>query len=89
METTLTVDEELLDEAARLTGITEKEEVVRKALTDLIQREAARQLIEMGGTQPDLSPCLPGGSQNRQDPRRRFDLDRSLSAQRCHPDLSP
>ena len=61
METTLTVDEQLLDEAARLTGITKKEEIVRKALTDLIQREAARQLIEMGGTQPDLS--LP--------PRRR------------------
>ena len=63
METTLTVDEDLLDEAARLTGITTKEEIVRKALTDLIQREAARQLIEMGGTQPDVS--VP--------PRRRFE----------------
>jgi Arc/MetJ family transcription regulator len=55
MDTTLTVDEDLLVEAARLTGITRKEEIVRKPLTDLIQREAARQLIQMDGTQPDLS----------------------------------
>ena len=54
METTLTIDKELLNEATQLTGIEEPDESVRRALKSLIEREAARKIIELGGTQPDL-----------------------------------
>jgi len=54
MSTTLTVDEELLAEAQRLTGVTEVSEVVRMALKALIKRESARRLARLGGSEPDL-----------------------------------
>jgi Arc/MetJ family transcription regulator len=55
MRTTLTLDDELLERAAELTGITEKSALVRAALTALIQREAARRLARLGGSSPDLA----------------------------------
>ncbi|MGH8874415.1 MAG: type II toxin-antitoxin system VapB family antitoxin [Acidimicrobiia bacterium] len=54
MRTTLNIDEELLREAQRLTGIREKTAVVRAGLQALIARESARRLAALGGTQPDL-----------------------------------
>jgi Arc/MetJ family transcription regulator len=54
MSTTLTVDEELLAEAQRLTGVTEKSEVIRIALKALIERESAPRLARLGGSEPDL-----------------------------------
>lgn len=55
MRTTLTLDDELLERAAELTGIKEKSALVRAALTALIQREAARRLARLGGSSPDLA----------------------------------
>ncbi len=54
MRTTLNIDDELLQKAARLTGISEKTAIVREALTVLIQRETARRLALLGGTESDL-----------------------------------
>jgi Arc/MetJ family transcription regulator len=54
MRTTIAIDDELLADAQRLTGIKETATLVRTALTQLIQRESARRLARMGGTQPDL-----------------------------------
>jgi Arc/MetJ family transcription regulator len=54
MRTTLTLDEDLLKEAQKLTGTTEKTALVRQALTALIERESARRLARLGGSQPDL-----------------------------------
>jgi Arc/MetJ family transcription regulator len=54
MRTTLNIDDELLAEASRLTGVTEKTALVRQGLESLIQREAAHRLAALGGTQPDL-----------------------------------
>ncbi|MDO9472390.1 MAG: type II toxin-antitoxin system VapB family antitoxin [Caulobacter sp.] len=54
MRTTLTLDDELLADAAELTGITEKSALVRAALKALIEREAARRLARLGGSAPDL-----------------------------------
>ena len=51
---TLTIDENLLAEAQRLTGLTEKSDVVRVALKALIEREGARRLAQLGGSEPDL-----------------------------------
>ncbi|MGN6424514.1 MAG: type II toxin-antitoxin system VapB family antitoxin [Asticcacaulis sp.] len=54
MRTTLTLDDDLLDEAAALTGVTERAALMREALKALIERESARRLARLGGTEPDL-----------------------------------
>ncbi|MDB5367821.1 MAG: hypothetical protein JWM77_3748 [Rhodospirillales bacterium] len=56
MRTTIAIDDELLASAQMLTGIREKSALVRAALTLLVQRESARRLARMGGTEPDLQP---------------------------------
>ena len=61
MRTTLALDDELV--AARtLTGLQEKSVLVPEGLKALIERESARRLARLGGTQPDLKA-----------PRRRRD----------------
>ncbi len=55
MRTTLALDDELLAEAQRLTGTTEKTALVREALRALVERESARRLARLGGTQPGLA----------------------------------
>jgi Arc/MetJ family transcription regulator len=54
MRTTLALDDELLAEARRLTGTTEKTALVREALRALVERESARRLARLGGTEPEL-----------------------------------
>ena len=55
MRTTLALDDELLAEAQRLTGTTEKTALVREALRALVERESARRLARLAGTEPDLA----------------------------------
>ncbi len=62
MRTTVVLDDDLIDEAQRLTGTTEKSALLRQALRALIQRESAARLARLGGTEPDLRPV----------PRRRI-----------------
>lgn len=52
MRTTVTLDAELLEKAQAYTGITERSILLRDALAALIQREAARRAIKLGGTDP-------------------------------------
>jgi Arc/MetJ family transcription regulator len=54
MRTTLSLDDELLAKAEAYTGIREKAALVRAALQALIEREAARRLARLGGSEPDL-----------------------------------
>lgn len=61
MRTTLALDDALLAKAQAYTGLHEKSALVREALKALIEREAARRLARLGGSEPDLT--LP--------PRRR------------------
>ncbi|AOF97110.1 MULTISPECIES: type II toxin-antitoxin system VapB family antitoxin [unclassified Sphingobium] len=61
MRTTLALDDDLVAEAQELTGLKEKSALVREALKALVQREAARRLALLGGSEPDFE--LP--------PRRR------------------
>jgi Arc/MetJ family transcription regulator len=56
MRTTLTLDDDLLAKAQALTGLTEKSALVREALQALIQRESARRLALLGGSEPQLKP---------------------------------
>jgi len=52
MRTTLNIDDALLAEARRLTGLREKTAIVRAGLEALIARERAHRLITLGGTMP-------------------------------------
>ncbi|MGN6780562.1 MAG: type II toxin-antitoxin system VapB family antitoxin [Marmoricola sp.] len=53
MRTTVTLDDALLDEAAALTGIRERSALLRAGLEALVQREAARRLAALGGSDPE------------------------------------
>jgi Arc/MetJ family transcription regulator len=55
MRTTIVLDDELLAKAQAYTGLQEKSAIVREALKALVEREAARRLALLGGTEPDLS----------------------------------
>jgi Arc/MetJ family transcription regulator len=55
MRTTLNIDEPLLRQAARLTGVSEKTSLVRMGLEALIARESARRLARLGGTEKKLT----------------------------------
>ena len=54
MRTTLNIDDELLQKAAKLSGVAEKTSLVRLGLEALIARESARRLADLGGTQKKL-----------------------------------
>lgn len=54
MRTTINIEDELLDRAAKLTGIKEKTSLVRLGLEALIARESARRLAKLGGTEKEL-----------------------------------
>lgn len=54
MRTTLALDDDLLAKAQALTGLTEKAALVREALCALIQRESAKRLALLGGSEPQL-----------------------------------
>jgi Arc/MetJ family transcription regulator len=56
MRTTLAIDDDLLAKAQEYTGLQEKSALVREALKALIEREAARRLARLGGTEPQLRP---------------------------------
>jgi Arc/MetJ family transcription regulator len=51
MRTTLNIDDALLKKALRVTGLQEKTAVLHAGLEALIQRESARQLAALGGTE--------------------------------------
>jgi Arc/MetJ family transcription regulator len=56
MRATLSLDDDLLAAAERYTGLKEKSALVREALRALIERESARRLAALGGSEPDLKP---------------------------------
>lgn len=55
MRTTLALDDDLLAKAQAYTGVSEKSALVREALTALIEREAARRLARLGGSEPRVA----------------------------------
>lgn len=55
MRTTVALDDDLVSEAQRLTGTSEKAALLRQALGALIERESAHRLARLGGTEPSLT----------------------------------
>ena len=56
MRTTLTIEDELLAKAERVTGMKGRSALVREGLKALIERESARRLALLGGSDPQLEP---------------------------------
>ena len=59
MRTTITLDDDLLEKAMRLTGIKDRTPLIRESLKAIIARESARRLALLGGSMPELqlTPC--------------------------------
>ena len=68
MRTTLALDDDLVATAQRYTGVMEKSRLLREALTALIQRESARRLAALGGSEPDFTAVA----------RRKSSLSKSI-----------
>lgn len=54
MRTTLIIDDDLLEQARKLSGLQEKTAVLHAGLEALIARESARRLAALGGSQKGL-----------------------------------
>jgi Arc/MetJ family transcription regulator len=68
MRTTLNLDDDLLAEAQRLTGMTERTALIHEGLRALIERESARRLARLGAS--ELLLRLPM-RRRAKGPRRR------------------
>jgi len=55
MRTTILLDDDLVEKAQAYTGLTDKTPLVREALNALIERESARRLALLGGSEPDIT----------------------------------
>jgi Arc/MetJ family transcription regulator len=55
MRTTLNIDDDLLLAAEQVTGVSEKTALVRAGLKALIEKESARRLAKLGGTEAQLT----------------------------------
>ena len=55
MRTTLRLDDELVEKAQAYAGQTGKSALVREALKALVERERARRLARLGGSEPLMS----------------------------------
>ena len=56
MRTTINLDDELLEEARRITGVRGRTALIHEGLRALIERESARRLARLGGSEAQLRP---------------------------------
>jgi Arc/MetJ family transcription regulator len=56
MRTTLNIEDSLIDQASKMTGIKEKTALVKLGLEALVARESAKRLAKLGGTEKQLKP---------------------------------
>lgn len=56
MRTTLDLNEELVDQARKMTHIKEKTALIHEALRVLIAQAAQKELAALGGTQKQIKP---------------------------------
>jgi Arc/MetJ family transcription regulator len=55
MRTTVNLDDELLSAAQKATGVSERTALIHAGLKALIERESARRLARLGGSEPQLA----------------------------------
>lgn len=58
MRTTINLDDRLLDEARRITGMEGRTDLIHEGLRALIERESARRLARLGGSEAQLRPVF-------------------------------
>ena len=56
MRTTINLDDELIEEARRITGMEGRTALIHEGLRALIERESARRLARLGGSEDQLRP---------------------------------
>jgi len=56
VRTTINLDDQLLGKAQRITGLKERTALIHAGLRALIERESARRLARLGGSEPQLLP---------------------------------
>jgi len=56
VRTTINIDDELLEEARRITGVEGRTDLIHEGLRALIERESARRLARLGGSEARLRP---------------------------------
>ena len=54
MRTTVNIDDELLAKAVKLTGPMDRTAILSEGLKALIERESAKRLARLGGSQPSI-----------------------------------
>lgn len=69
MRTTVTLDDQLLAQASEAMGTTERSVLLHEGLKLIVQREAARRLIALGGSAPGMK--LPPRRRPSQAPKPR------------------
>lgn len=74
MRTTLKIDDQLLATAQQITGVSCKSVLVHEGIKALIERESAKRLAGLGGSQPDLQ-AMPRRRSKAGCPGRHIDLD--------------
>ncbi len=77
MRTTINLDDELLEKAQRITGIEGQTDLIHEGLRALIERESARCLARLGGSEAQLEPAP-----RRRDSGRHLRLDRPPAFER-------
>ena len=71
MRTTVTLDDELLAQASDALGVQERSSVLHEGLRLIVQREAARRLALLGGSDPTASAPPRRRSQPAPEPAKR------------------
>lgn len=56
MRTTVTLDDDQLARAQQLCGHLKRNDLLKEALRALVQRESAKRLAALGGSEPELQP---------------------------------
>lgn len=71
MRTTVTLDDDLIADAATYSGIHDKSKLINHALDAYVKRMAAKRLVALGGSMPDLVvPARNGGGLDDSSPSR-------------------
>ena len=71
MRTTVTIDDELWKKVESYFGKEERSALIRKALREMIQREAGRRIAALGGTDPDATAASPTETERTPDATAR------------------
>jgi Arc/MetJ family transcription regulator len=80
MRTTVTLDDDLVADAAAYSGIDDKSKLINLALTDFVRRSAAKRLVALGGTMPDLVVPARNSSRMTDDDSPAREAARALAA---------